>query len=1080
MRSASRFCFALALSFACFQASQAAAASPRPIQALVLTSTFDKQDGELEKRLEAEGIRLVTRKLADPLSLDMLKRFDVVIVPDFSGLVTPFFVPTSFVVGYYDTKRNIDELHRYVEAGGGVWFSPCMNGAGPEVAEGCDALLAPWGAAIRAAQVRDEINTNANPTNQAIKATYAWTMAFRRSPVTAGLKRLWYPINMLRWDDAYSTVSLVLKDKAWDPVVRGMRGSIAAYGLQYASWIPVEGVKEPPLVATRAQGKGRVALVAISPFYTFAYPFYAPGQGWVGESNTGPIDGIFMDKGNGVTPSDGFRLIVNIVKWLAEGSQAAGLGDYTAEALALLPTPAQTALPGWLGDWNEANGAQPIKVLIGPRSVFSDGKGTIPEYAAAARKAGYGIMVMTETFEHMDPKSWPAFCEACRAATTDDLVVMPGLDMADTYQNRFLLFGSWTWPADFMLSEDGKTLKETQFLSLGFGTHFTAIHRPSTTPLPHLLYKFFSGLSVFTYRGGKLVDNGLLAYQWQVDNESAPVPLVVHEVFEPAEIDALPALPVHNLFVYADTVQNAAWYLRAGMAHFWEKPSKFLVSAGPMVRALGWDITDGADVRVPSPHGSGQIVADDSVPITQVDLLSHYDVERRWLPATNRVSLLFHLPPSHVRWAIVYLKDALGRTAITPMLRNGPAPRYSWRCSDRQNFFGYAAVYTGTVLPDFDLRVPVFGTDEGHGLWPHQNQRSGENLAPLLEFPYTSPAVTVTDGFVDQRYWRAAWEDVVFDAKGSQGTSRSRVYQAHVRYYDFNLGEAYREKDNARPLMLKEVSLRLRRPAIPEPPIFPVFTKVEPRSDYGWTDPQTGAAVTGRLEKGWVDLPAGGYAGDFIALSPGLRVGADGTVGFAPPPGWIGGPLAVGYEWSARYVKALKGQRDSLRAALGMAGKPPFTLKLSQGKLDSLMYVARLTADRFAVRGEVDPAPAMPFTLPLFIQGINPHWPSAVVRDDGEPTYFGALEGTAMARLDVTRGGAFYAGNLLMAGETSLGMSILQWNDTGIRFEVNNPTTADIATVVETPEGLVGKYRLKETVTVPAGQSIRYEFPAVK
>jgi hypothetical protein len=1070
------------MSLACGFAIPASAASRKPVQALVLTSNFEKPDAELEKRLQAEGIQLVTRKLSEPLSLDMLKLFDAVIVPDFNGLVTPFFVPSNVVVEYYDTKRNIEELHRYVEAGGGVWFSPCMNGAGPEAAEGCDALLAPWGAAVLAAQVRDEVNTNANPTNKAGKATYAWTTAFKRSPVTEGLKRLWYPINMLRWDDAYATVSLVLKDKAWDTIVKGMRGSTAAYGLQYETWIPVEGMKEPAIVATRVQGKGRVALVAISPFYTFWTPFHSPGQGWVGESNTGPIDGIFMEKGDGVNPSDGFRLIVNTLQWLAAGAQSAGLGGYTADALAKLPKPARSPLPGWLGNWNEGNGAQPIKVLIGPRSTFSDGKGTIPEYATAARAAGYGIMVMTETFERMDPKSWLAFCAACRAATTNDLVVMPGLDIADTYQNRFLLFGSWTWPAAFMLSPDGKSLKEPQFLSLGFGTHFTAIHRPSTTPLPHQLYKFFSGLSLYTYRGGKLVDDGLLAYQWQVDNESAPIPLVVHEVYDAAAISALPTSAVHNVFVYADTVQNAAWYLRAGMAHFWETPSKFLVSAGPMVRALGWGtiVADGAELTTPRPERAGQIVADSKVPITEVRLVSHYDTERRWFPNTNRIDLSYHLPPSHARWAYVYMKDAQGRTAITPMLRGGPAPRYSWRCSDRQNFFGYAAIYTGTILPDFDLQVPVFGADEGRGLWPHQNERRGDNLAPLLEFPYTSPAVTVTDGFVDQRYWRAAWQDVVFDAKGSQGTSRSRVYQAHVRYYDFNVNEQYREKDGARPLMLKEVSIRLRMPAAPEGPIFPSFTSVSRNAEYGWTDAQTGAAVTGRVGKGWIDLPPGGYADDFIALSPGLRVGADGQIGFAPPAGWTGGPLPVGHEWSARYVKAPKGERDSLRAALGMSGKPPFTLTLSQGTLDSLLYVAWMKADKFAIRGEVAPAAAMPFPLPLFIQGINPHWPSAVMRDDGVPVYFGVLEGMAMARLDVTRKGPFYAGNVLMAGEPQVRLSIVQWDGKGIRFEAHNPTTADIGTVVETPEGLAGKYRLKETVAIPAGKSVLLEFPAVK
>ena len=1064
---------------AALAAAPARAENPPPVHALVLVSNFDKVDAEVEKRLAAEGITLVVRKFAEPVSLDMLKLFDAVLIPDFSGLSTPFFVPSNLVTGYLDARHNIGEIHRYVEAGGGVFFSPLMSGAGPEVAEGCEALLEPWGAAILAAQVRDDAHAGCESGDgPGRRPQYAWTTRIRKSPITAGVKRIWYPTNMLRWDDAYATVPFALAGREWERVVTGMPESLAAHGLQYTTWLPAGSEKPPAIAAVRTVSKGRVAVLGVAPFYTLWTGFADIRNGWVGESATGPISGIFLEKGDGKEASDGLRFLVNTIRWLSESSRAAGFGGYTPEKLAQARPPESAKLPSWLSGWNEQNGAIPIKTLIGARSAFSDGTGTVAEFAAAARKAGCGILVMTETFERMDPKSWDPFVAACREATTNDLVVLPGIDIADVYQNRYLLFGQRGYPSPFMLSADGKAMKQCQYFSLGFGTHFMAIHRPTTSPLPHELDKFFSGVAVYTYRHGQLVDDGMLAYQWQLNNESVPVPLAVHEVYSPAEAEAAATSSVHQLYVFADNVQDAAWYLRAGMAHFWETPALFLGSAGPMVRALSWGkiVADGAELHSPPPETPGRISADSQVPIAEVQLISHYHAERRWLPNTNRVDLSYYLPPSHSRWAFVHITDARGRTAITPALRSGPAPRYAWRCSDRQNFFGFAVPYTGTVLPDIDIRVPVFGSDEGRGFWPHgAGERRGENLAPLLELSYLSPAVTITDARIDQRYWRANWEDVAFDAKSSQGTSRSRVYDANVRYYDFNLNEEYRQKDSSRPMMIKEVTVRLRMPATPAGPVFPSFTSVPRQPDYGWADPQSGSAVTGRLSRGWIDLPVGGYADTLVALSPGLRVSADGDVGFAPPPRAVG-PLAEGTSWTGLYVRVPRDQMLAMRTAMGVSGKPPFALKPARGTLESLAYVAHLRADGWATAGTVEPAPQMPYALPIFIEDLNPNWPAAVAREDGALNYFGVFEGRGLARLDATKGGPFFAGNVLTAGEPELRLGVIEWDAQRCVVDANNPSPTGIVTRIESPAELTGKYRVQKTVSVPAGSSVRLEF----
>jgi hypothetical protein len=348
-------------------------------------------------------------------------------------------------------------------------------------------------------------------------------------------------------------------------------------------------------------------------------------------------------------------------------------------------------------------------------------------------------------------------------------------------------------------------------------------------------------------------------------------------------------------------------------------------------------------------------------------------------------------------------------------------------------------------------------------------------LAPLLEFPFASPAAHITDAFIDQRYWRALWEDVAFDAKAQQGTSRSRVYEAHMRYYDFNISEEYREKDPRRPMMLKEVTIRLRMPVTPIGDVFPVFTKVSLKPVYGYFDEKTGKEIEGRLENGFVDLPVGGYADDLIALSPGIRVSANGEVGFAAPK-WSNGPLPVGTTWFARYVKVPKEQLRELRVCMGFGAKKPFELRLSRGKLTNIAYVAYLEAENFGVAGTIEPYPKMPYELSLFIQGINCNWEAAVWREDGSLQHFGVFEGQGIARLDVTKGGKFYAGNIIMADNPEIRLSVLRWDEKGITVEANNPMETDVETLIETPQEIAGKYRLSERVKIPAGRTVRLDF----
>lgn len=1029
-----------------------------------------KIDEKVAEHLKQNDIEIVIKPFTEPLSQEMLGQFQAVMMTEFGGLQAPWFALRDHIQNYFVMKQNITELHKYVERGGGFFFIPNLGEAGGgAAAEACAPLLKPWGVDIIAANARDDAHA---------WTTYSWTTEIERSPVTKKVKRLYYPTQMGRWDDLYPTPPILLRDDRWKPVIRGMKGSITARCLRYKDWFPISGVQDPPILAATATiGKGRVALLSINPVYLLTGPYWDAKRKSKGEFTTGAIDGVVVEKGDGENPSDGLRLLVNIFKWLGEAGRKAGMGGYTAKSYDKLAKPEKPKVPTWLNGWNADSGAKLFKVLIGARSQYSDGSGTIADYAAAARAGGYSILVMTETFENFDGDKWTQFLADCEASSTEDLVVIGGLDLADEYGARYLLFGQSAYPQKFMLTPDGKRIKQTPYLMLGLTPSTCVLAKPGSSPLPHEIYKFFSAIAVYTYRDGKLIDNGLPAYEWHTHNRGDPFPLAVHEVYSPADMPK--ATKGHQLFVPADTPASAAWYLRHGHQHYWEVPSRFLVTSGPIIKTL---TSTKFEVQNNVPNlVDPKFVVEGDVPITDIRYYVDHNLLRRWTP--NSVSFTGQVALTHSQrtWGFLMITDAKGRTCISPPLKGGKGHGYDWRCSDHQNWFGGAVNYTGARLPgSVNISVPAFGTDEGKGFWPHGGgPRRGENMAPLISFPYNSDAVTITDTTIDQRYWKALWEEVAFDAKPSQGIVRSRVYQGHVRYHDFHYQSFYDfTRKWTRPMIMIEVSVSLRRPVIPTGDLFPVIAQAGHHPTC-LLPGENGSTESRKLKKGVIALPVGACANGLIALSPGLRVNYRGQIGFAPPE-WDNGALPMGTEWTGQYVIIDSGKQDLalMRKALGVSGKTPFDLKMKRGALDRIAYVAYLKADKFAVTGTITPWDKMPHTLPLRIDGINWNWPAGVWQPGAKNDLvsFGVFERQGWARLDVTHGGEFYAGNVVLAGDPSLRISLINWTPDSIHIEVNNVSDKEMRTRVQTPEEIKGRFRLNEEITVKGGTSVRLQF----
>ena len=150
-------------------------------------------------------------------------------------------------------------------------------------------------------------------------------------------------------------------------------------------------------------------------------------------TTTGASTGFILSGGDGTTASDDGKLLENLYRWLAEpGVQAGGTGvaprppitfttnpvlDWDAlvmppscgtarfrRALTTSSTTTRTPTPPSPGELKF------FRALIGVHSSYSDGQGSVADYAAAAKKAGYSVIAFTETFEKLAerPSGGPA------------------------------------------------------------------------------------------------------------------------------------------------------------------------------------------------------------------------------------------------------------------------------------------------------------------------------------------------------------------------------------------------------------------------------------------------------------------------------------------------------------------------------------------------------------------------------------------------------------------------------------------------------------------------------------------------
>ncbi|HEY3416748.1 MAG TPA: hypothetical protein VGM23_07680, partial [Armatimonadota bacterium] len=664
MKSLFRFTFTLLLLSITFALATAA----EPINVLVL-GYGRAISAKYVDACAKDGVRIsvidADHSAGDPdyYSLDLLKKFQVVVV---CGTVEHPL--TSTVVGQLK-KGILNMLDQYYQAGGSILWVPFGEDHGGKT----------WTEAIGSrydAQGIDEalydpaktVSVSASAATRNL-CTYTWTTDIAKHPVTDGVRGLFLP----KWGEwSWNGVIPMKFGQSWQVLVRGMEStrtvghaappSDGKYGPEYPGTID----KSPEIVGVRESlnGAGRMMV----------FPLYITWT-WANFGHPGLQDALMLN-GDGFHPSDGYKLLLNAYRWLAEPSTKAGLGGYQPPAPGgrpdLSPRPwnfDNPDVPGWPG-------GKPWKGLIGARTSYSGGKGTVADYVAEAKKLGLSYVIFLEDPAKLTEATLKSLIDDCKANSDDTFAAIPGYGYYDVQGMLRYCYPVRVLPLAGNIAPDGRIKEPSRIIFQHAYRQVNGFAELAASPVdPYWNYNVFS-CAPYTFHGAKLTDDGFAQYL-ELEAKScvfAPVSLVL--VNSPAEMRQAAGSAYLTVFhgdapaKIADGPENDRFYL----------------TNGPEIRRWGSLNRDSNPFRPGANQFRLGLEVYSEAGLKEVKIINAADgsVYRRFAPqGAKSFSVTIDEAHAHQWYLCPVVTDLAGKTAMGACLRMLTDGYRLWTMSDR-------------------------------------------------------------------------------------------------------------------------------------------------------------------------------------------------------------------------------------------------------------------------------------------------------------------------------------------------------------------------------------------------------------
>jgi hypothetical protein len=470
-------------------------------------------------------------------------------------------------------------IEKYVKAGGGVLLMPMEQNVRKQyLAE----LTDPWGAKLPLEIIHETDPQNLDKLSHAsYEVPLAYTGQVFDSPVSEGVRGIWYPVV-----PAYNAAmgSSIEVDSNWQVVVKASKTAetqpLDPKSLKFKlppNILIRPSVKEPALFAIRQLEAGRIALVNQWPQFS------------VGSGVKFIYDRQVLEKGCAGRRSDYGRLLENTYHWLAEPSlESHAVGGYqTREEVLVAPN----RRPGARQDfeyryWYQMEATQfarppkfaPVfRGLIGAKSAYSTGQGTVKEFAAAAKRAGLHFVVFTEDFDKLTAEKFAALKQDCRRYSDDEVTLLAGFAIdANTGDHMFFYSPDGDWPPEEVRTGPSKTLFDLQpqddsgkyighsGKSFDWMFRYHAEHGNigyyNFSSSPHNMrisdLRMYGAAALRYYRNNKLIEDMTEDYLRCAQGTIPPSPVSFNEVHSPAEVEREAASGHSLTYVQARSVRS--------------------------------------------------------------------------------------------------------------------------------------------------------------------------------------------------------------------------------------------------------------------------------------------------------------------------------------------------------------------------------------------------------------------------------------------------------------------------------------------------------------------------------------------
>ena len=1011
--------------------------------------------------------------------------------------------------GNYDAynQRLVDDLKWFVAQGGGLFLVPTGEYFGL-AATASNRFLREFGGG---AEVLDE--QIVDPASQALSAPFPWPFSYTTnltaSPLTQGVRGLWYPSQTFGPGARFTAA--VRFGPEWQVLARGAKSASVVGGKPYQDEPKPDFPSEPPFFGVREYGGGRLALLPMGANVNFVGGLH-PAWG-----------GITWGKGLGDRPSDLDKLAVNTLRWLSEPSFKSGaLGGYREP-----PRVAEKPEPPAPLDWKTAQFPDPgprksYRGLLGAVSNHGGGESSVAEYAAAATAAGLDFLIFTDPLEKIRAADWQALSDECKAACTDQLVVIPGLQYLDTQGNHYMCYGNFAWPDPAILGEvlspDQTRVKDTYKWTGRTGWRTVAIHSLQKSPNRVLDLRHYGAVAVQTWEGTKLVEDAYPQFLLLEENTQYPMPVVIHFLSRAADLAAASSTGLQFRVWANDQAGLRAFVDQEWGSTYFANPQRCYLSSGPT-------LDDWSEINMNSwrPDAAGtdrwqaRARVSSRAPITELTVMDGTRVYRQFRPNQTTVEEILRGLHGPQRQLTLRARDAAGGELIASQLKTHTMVHVAFSCADRQNWLGqgtmgyklWPASYNVELQVNLDKYFPPMWDGQGAGFGgmaavgvDAADGKSGDEGNPwrtgaTRRLLFASHDCTVTEQVTDQVYNPGSnFGDCQPTASTRPATYlRQRVVTTH-----------YRINPDADGFLKIEGQLEALRDFQLKQPQLGVIglqqgEKAGPGSLLFATYPVDGRQVVKYVPPG-TDLGFGGasslHPGDYIARyprtlgAPALFAQSDslqGTVYYLKSEG-MGAGLEVKtpspqihqgdkFDYRVLAMASLASLNEGnagferARRAYGLDGGPPgYTLKLERGALLGQQYELRLKAEGGRVALTLSKTD-LPTPLPIIVEGLPANLPGVLYdRDTKELRRFSVYEGRGYLCAELTRDRRLFLGAPVTVSDPALMVEVADYSAQSLTLEVHNPTTKPItAQLSPLPEFDLVPTKV-QSVTVPAGGSV--------